>query len=428
MLISFAATNVRSIKDRLELSLVAAPRESRLPDHLVPEHETSNLGVRVLRTAFLYGANASGKSNLLKTLLMLRQMVVFSATAYRPDQQTGAVPFLFDGVHGAKPSVFEISFLIDGIRHDYRVVMDRAVVHEEELTIFPHRRPQRLFRRSRNLAGKYDLSPGSGWRKGGGLLDKTRPNALLLSVGAQFNHEQLSPIYQWFAHKLHFLDLSAPDAHVAQIAQTAMMVHEHPAAKAAVERFLAQADLSIRGIRTRAVKPEEIGIPVGQDLIADVIRAKASAGQVIDTRFLHRLEGAEEAIELSISDESMGTQRFFGLVGRLHRIIEAGACIAIDEMDSSLHPLLVHAIVRMLHDPEVNRNGAQALLTTHDTSLLNQELIRRDQVWFTEKDQSQGTRLVPLTDFSPKQGEALQRGYLGGRYGGIPVLPSRLGV
>jgi energy-coupling factor transporter ATP-binding protein EcfA2 len=428
MLISFAVTNVRSIKERLELSLIAAPRERCLPELLVPEHETESLGVRVLRTALLYGANASGKSNLLKALLILRQMVVFSATAFRPDQQTGAIPFLFDQESRTKPSVFELSFLLDGIRHDYRVVMDHAVVSEEELIIYPHRRPQRLFLRSRQADGKYELTPGSSWKGGKDLLEKTRPNALLLSVAAQFNHAQLSPIYQWFVKRIHYWDLSSADAHMFQIAQTAMLVHQHPAAKAAVERFLAQADLSITGVKTRAVRPEEIGIPAGQDLMADAMRGKAAAGQVIDTRFMHRLEGTGETVDLPLSEESVGTQRFFGLVGQLQQIIETGACIAIDEIDASLHPLLVHAIVRMLHDPEVNRNGAQAIITTHDTTLLNQEMVRRDQVWFTEKDKGQGTRLVPLTDFSPKQGEALQRGYLGGRYGGIPVLPGRLGA
>ena len=108
-------------------------------------------------------------------------------------------------------------------------------------------------------------------------------------------------------------------------------------------------------------------------------------------------------------------------------MLKAGACVVIDEIDASMHPLLVRSVLGMLHDPEVNLHGAQAILTSHDASLLNQEILRRDQNWLTEKNTVEATRGVPLTDYSPKQKDSILRGYLAGRYGGIPVLPTHVG-
>jgi hypothetical protein len=424
MLVSFSVTNFRSIKERQTLSLISARKDHELEDNLLPAEATASIGVRLMRTAIIYGANASGKSNLLRAMLMLRQMVVFSATGLRPEQPTGAVPFILNTTTRQQPSEFEVVFLLDGVRYEYRVIVDAKVVHLEELICFPKGKAALVFLRTINEKPKF----GSTWKGGSELVDKTRPNALLLSVGAQFNHPVLSPVYHWFATRLHYWDLSSADAHQHQISLTAVLVHENPEVKTAVEALLSHADLGITGVRTRAIKPDELRLPPVPDQFAEAIRGSAAQGKIIDTRFLHHVEGATEPVEMLLGDESIGTQRFFGLLGQLHQIIAAGACIVIDELDASLHPLLVRAVVAMLHDPLVNKNNAQAIVTTHDTTLLSQEVVRRDQVWFTEKDQEGGTRLYPLTDYKPKQGEALQRGYLGGRYGGVPILPARLGA
>ena len=136
--------------------------------------------------------------------------------------------------------------------------------------------------------------------------------------------------------------------------------------------------------------------------------------------FVHRVEGREYQFEMA--EESAGTQLFFSLSGPLLDLLERGRLLIVDELDSSLHPLLVQRIVDLFQSPETNPKGAQLVFTTHDVSLLDSQKMRRDQVWFTEKDNDQVSHLFPLLDFSPRKGEALEKNYLGGRYGGIPIL------
>ena len=426
MLISFAVANFRSIKERQELTMVAAKKDSDLPGNLVSSASTASLGVQLVRSAAILGANASGKSNILKALATFRQLVVMSATAMLPEQHTGAIPFMLDIETRTKPSVFEAIFLIEGVRHEYKVEVSGSIVSHEELITYPKGKPALSYLRSKTADG-YEFKAGSAMKGGRELSSKTRPNALLLSVGAQFNHPQLSVIYQWFATRLHYWDLSSMNANTIHASQTALLVHENSKIKSTIEGLLTQADLGIVGVRTRALTVDEIQIPALGEW-SDAIRSNVAAGKVIDTRMLHRVNGTEELVDFPLGEESVGTQRFFGLLGQMHQILSLGACILIDELDSSLHPLLVRAVFAMLHDPELNAHGAQAIVTTHDTTLLNQEIIRRDQVWFTEKEPNGATRVHPLTEYKPKQGEALQRGYLAGRYGGVPILPSRLSM
>ncbi len=132
------------------------------------------------------------------------------------------------------------------------------------------------------------------------------------------------------------------------------------------------------------------------------------------------------AAEFDFGDEFQGTQKLFSLAGPLLDIIDKGRILAIDELDSSLHPLLMRQILKAFQDPELNTKGAQIIFTTHDTSLLDGKVLRRDQIWFTEKLEDQSSVLIPLTEFSPRKGEAIERGYLSGRYGGVPILRDRL--
>jgi AAA15 family ATPase/GTPase len=130
-----------------------------------------------------------------------------------------------------------------------------------------------------------------------------------------------------------------------------------------------------------------------------------------------------------LNEESTGTQRLFALAAPVLDVLRDGRVLIIDELDSSLHPLLVRQLIGMFHNSRINKNKAQLVFSTHDTSLLDQSIFRRDQVWFTEKDSDQATNLYPLTDFSPRKNEALEKGYLMGRYGAVPFfkeIPSLL--
>ena len=132
------------------------------------------------------------------------------------------------------------------------------------------------------------------------------------------------------------------------------------------------------------------------------------------------LDGRE--VLLSINDESGGTQQLFSLAGPLLDVLRRGLVLVIDELDTSLHPLLMRKLVQMFHDPAINSNNAQLIFSTHDTTILDSEIFRRDQIWFVEKDRTLQTRLYPLTDFSPRKDENFGRGYLQGRYGALAFI------
>jgi AAA15 family ATPase/GTPase len=133
-------------------------------------------------------------------------------------------------------------------------------------------------------------------------------------------------------------------------------------------------------------------------------------------------ETAEGQVEFLGEDESLGTQRFFSIAGPIIVALERGQVLAVDEIDDSLHPLLVRRLVELFHSPETNPHGAQLIMNTHDATMLDTRLFRRDQIWFTEKDSVGASRLYPLSDYSPRKDEALSKGYLHGRYGAVPAL------
>jgi hypothetical protein len=138
-------------------------------------------------------------------------------------------------------------------------------------------------------------------------------------------------------------------------------------------------------------------------------------------KFVHKLEG-EDAVAFDGRFESAGTQRLLSYIGPIVDVLESGKLLVVDEFDSSLHPMVVRFVLSLFHDPDASKRGAQLWMTTHDTSLLDTELLRRDQFWFMDKDDRQASRLYPLTDFSPRKGEALEKAYLRARYGGVPFI------
>jgi hypothetical protein len=191
--------------------------------------------------------------------------------------------------------------------------------------------------------------------------------------------------------------------------------------RVAVRDFLKFADLSIAGVQAVARKGfrSHVVFQAGAP-----IRALKEDGEFAMPIFEHQAPRGSAKFELH--DESEGTQRLYLLAAPLMDVLRSGRVLVVDELDTSLHPLLVRRLVSMFHDPQHNPAGAQLIFTTHDTSLLDQSLFRRDQIWFTEKDPDQATRLYPLTDFSPRKSEAIERGYLGGRYGAVPVFAEEI--
>lgn len=413
MLLEFRVRNFRSIRDEQALSLVAAPADKELAaTHLAPT------GLKALpqavRSAVLYGPNASGKSTLLFALSYLRAMVAESAAVVQPGQTYNIQPFRLDARTASQPTEFEVSFLVDGIRHQYSFAMTAERIVSEQLMVWRTAKPTQWFsRRSSNTSDHYDYEfssslggPRKLWQ------DSTRPNALFLSTAAQLNSELLGPVARWLVHSLVYLPAGALIDH----AYTTSLL-ESIEGRAAVRDFLATADISIAEVSAVSRK----GF-LGQVMFqpGGVAQARQEEGEFLFPVFEHRTGHGVAKFELH--EESEGTQRLFTLAAPVLDVLKHGRVLVVDELDRSLHTLLVRRLVGMFHDPVLNAHGAQLVFSTHDTSLLDHTLFRRDQIWFAEKDESQATRIFPLTDFSPRKHEAWERGYLMGRYGAVPMF------
>jgi hypothetical protein len=417
MLLEFRLRNFRSFKEESALSLVASPDRSLLATNTV---EAGVAGApRVVRSAALYGPNASGKSNFLRGMMLMRAIIVESATL--PPQANFTVqPFRLAHETLNEPCLFEATVALDGVRYQYGFEVTPTRIVAEWLLVYASAKPQLWFdRRWDKTTGEETFKLGPGlkgpkqvWR------DATRPNALYLSTAAQLNSEPLGPLYRWFAESLHVIPSGGifPDVY-----STARI--QDPEWERRITSFMSSADIAISSIS--AQKQEGLQTTFKVDAAGGgVMESRVEKGEILRPRFTHVVGGV--SAEMELGDESDGTQKLFALAGPVFDILQRGLVLVVDELDRSLHELLLRQFVRLFHDPEINQRGAQLIFSTHASPLLEGGLLRRDQVWFVEKGNDQASYLVPLSDYSARKGEALDRGYRAGRYGGIPVLPNRL--
>jgi uncharacterized protein len=428
MLIEFKATNFRSIREEQTFSLVASNAVKDMDDCLT-EHQLPGLsGLRFLKGAAIYGANASGKSNLIEAIHFLQRFVRNSATKIHPGDPTGTEPFKLDQDSTDKPSEFEVTFVTGNIRYVYGVSLTRERVTEEYLFAYPKGSPQRWFHRTYNVEQKiYEWAkPSIAFKQDKSLQDKTRENSLFLSVGPQFNHDQLTIVFNWFKKELRFITLDA-DAFLHP-GFTAEML-EKPENKMRILNLLKSADFGVTDARTeeRDLNLDDLKENIPPAILAEIMASGGNAkARRMEISLIHQAENINPVAMDFDDEESAGTRRFFSLAGPWLDILDNGYTVFIDEIETSLHPVLVRELLKLLFCSRNNTKGAQVIFTTHNPFLLDNSLIRRDQVWFTEKTPEGATHLYPLTDYKPRKDEALAKGYLAGRYGAIPFLPEGL--
>ena len=420
MLIELSVANYRSFRDRQTLSLAAGP-STEMRDHNVVD---ASGDLALLRVAAVYGPNASGKSTLFKALGTLQQMVQWSAIAFQQAQPLPVVPFLLEAATEEQPTEFEIHFIAgDGVRYQYGLAATARQVHEEWLIAYPHGRAQRWFERT------HPREANAAWKFGPNFLgsaaqrkvwqESTRDNALFLSTAVQLNNEQLRPAFQWLTQGLIVV---APGVTMNPFLSFDLLRSETGARR--IMGLLHAADIDIDHLEFK----EEDAPPLPPGMARIEIRLPTPPGsptppvpnKVLRLMSWHKRKDDGEAVAFDFSEESDGTKKLFEYAGGLLRAIDHGATVCIDELDSSLHPRITRFMVEQFQHSN-NPNNAQLVFSTHDVTLMDQDLLRRDQVWFIEKDAQGGSRLYPLLDYSPRKGEALERGYLKGRYGAVPL-------
>jgi AAA15 family ATPase/GTPase len=429
MLIEFTVGNFRSFKDPVTLSMVAANLVSK--DKALDEENTIQVDddLRLLTSAAIYGANASGKSNLAAALRFMQGFVLNSSRETQAEDRIGVERFRLSTETEGQPSHFEIIFLLDGkkYRYGFEVTTERVVA--EWLFFVPTSREANLFERKLD-----DIKVSTRhFKEGRGIEERTRPNALFLSVVAQFNGEIAQRILTWFRRFNVNLGISDDfDLRFAgelfhEIKSRTGIIH-----KSTILGFIKDLDLGINDIRSeRVTTPWHPGSEEAKALLESIssLLVNLPAEEITRIRTVHQKYDSKgnpvgsEIFDL-IDQESAGTQRLFSLALPILIALRVGRRLFIDELDARLHPLITQAIIGLFNSKKSNPNNAQLIFTTHDTNLLSNKLFRRDQIWFVEKDRFGASHLYSLAEFRVRNDASFERDYIEGRYGAIPFIQS----
>lgn len=423
MLIEFSVSNYRSFKDEVTLSMVASSLKARNAELNENNLFDAHRGVKLLTSAAIYGANASGKSNLIGAIHFMAGFVRNSHMSSDPTGGIDVEPFRLSTQTEAESSSFEIIFVTEGKRYRYGFEVTRERVEAEWLYVAPKVRESRLFERDEDRINLGDKFKG----EGRDLIERTRPNALFLSVVAQFDGETAQEVLSWFRSLGIATSLSHLNMGMRMFTEN--MLGDEESAQA-IGSLVKRLDLGIDHLEIeKRVSSPELPDEAPEELRTALEPFLKLVGEQEQTtvQTIHRKvddEGRPVESELFYLDrhESEGTKKLFSLSGPLIDTLKNGDVLIVDELDARLHPLLTREIVRLFNDPEQNRNNAQLVFVIQDTNLLDNQLLRRDQIWFVEKDRQGASYLYSLAEFKVRNDATYEKDYIQGRYGAIPFL------
>lgn len=413
MLIDFSVKNFRSFKEKQVFSLVktaTAEMEETNSFYIGAPADTS-----LVRGAALYGPNGAGKSNFIEAIRVFQEIVRDSSRESSAGDKLELVPFRLSTDTENKPSEFEANFIVDKVRYQFGFIADQHRILEEWLIAYPNRRPQSWYERTYEKDnfkwefGSKFTGPKQTW------ANATRENALFLSTAVQLNNEQLMPIYNWI---VHFLKVSRSGTW--GFGFTSEMCSDKETKKLVLD-FLTSADIDIVDIETekKEMKIDSIFPNVSESALKE-LESQVTSWEYDEIKTA-RYNNVQQKVFFDFETESLGTRKLFALAGPWIDSLENGNTLFIDEMHDSFHPKLIEYLVSLFHDPKTNPLNAQLIFTTHETSILNQDIFRRDQIWFVERAPLEGSTLIPLTDFKVRKGNAnIEAAYLAGRFGAIP--------
>lgn len=417
MIIDFTIENFRSIKAEQTLSMLATASKEHGSSCMLPRAESKT---RLLKSALIHGANASGKSNIIKAFSSFRHFVLNATELKLGDKIPCYEPFRLDRATAKAPTRFDLEFIApDGLRYQYIIAFNQMSITHEELTFYPKGQPARLFLREQGKKIQYgEYLKG----KKRSIEEQLLENCLFLSKAANSRNERLSMLY------LYIKDMTVIESQRSNLfsnVQTSDILYQKlEKHEPMVRRLLQASDLDIMDL---TVDEEEHGFQIANDLPMKLQKLiKAALEYRIKTS--HKVYEQGEPVgltEFDLEDESEGTQKLYQLLGPVVHRLAQGGLLVIDELDNCLHPLMSAFLIDLFHDPAVNVGKAQIIATSHDSSLLNPELFRRDQLWFTEKDGRGATKLFSLAEFSSdevRKDTPFDAWYLVGRFGALPLL------
>lgn len=394
-------------------------KTTRVEDNVV---EAPAFGLKLLKSAVIYGANASGKSKLAEGMRFMRDFVLHSSRETQKGDMIPVQPFLLSTETESQPSEFEIMFLYNSELFRYGFEVSPRKVEAEWLFHRAKTKEVEIFYRDGQQFELHDTR----FKTAKPLVDKKmiRSNALLLSVAAQFNDKLAGKALEWFKQFNVISGLQEEGYQGFTMGQT-----KDEQAKQEILALLKAADLGIDDLSLKSLDPGNFpkGMPRElQEMIEQKLREEG--GEVFtDVLTSHKKYDANKrvvgTVQFSLDeDESSGTRKFFALSGPVLDTLKQGKILVGDELESKMHANLVCKLAELFNSRDKNPNNGQLIFNTHDTNLLSSGLFRRDQIWFVEKDQYGAASLSSLSDFEARKEENYEKNYLQGKYGAVPIL------
>lgn len=398
MLVNFSFKNFRSFRDEMTLSMEAANIQE-LSSALMKAGDSEMLPVAVM-----YGANSSGKSNVLKALKAMRDVLLHSVKL-NPKDRLNADPFMLDLTSQKEPTSFEIQFIIGESR--YRYGFDYTVNEIVAEWLYEKRVGEREFELFLRSGSEFKISK-TRFAEGIGKEAATPANRLFVSLVAQLNGKVAQSILDWFSDIEY---MSGMDGN-GYAGKTLEMLFLNQSGSNEIRRFFESANLGF----------SELGVE------RDALDARKMKSETVH-RF-YDADGNRAGVRNFQTEkmESEGTKKIIEIAGPIFDAILNDKILIVDELDAKLHPFLTRKIIGLFMDKSVNNKGAQLIFATHDTNLLNLQYLRRDQIWFTEKDKTDSTELYSLVEFRDEAGKkvrndrSIEKDYINGRFGAIPFM------
>lgn len=423
MLIQFSVRNFRTFKEKATLSLIASNYDKdREAENML---EDANFNLRVLKSAVIYGANASGKSKFMEALLFMRSFAISSSRESQKGDEIEVHPFKLNVETENEPSEFEVIFTYNNVMYRYGFEANKEVVVSEWLYYRPKTKEVELFFRDYQ---NFDLHARN-FSKGSLAVKEglVRDNALLLSLAAQLNDATSIQVLEWFRNLKIISGLREEGYQGFTMSRTKDPLH-----KQKILELLKAADLGIQDIKLEMLDIDTLPKDMPKELRERLVKESKEENTEFfsDIITTHKKYNNDrqfvENINFSMDDdESSGTQKFFALTGPVLNVLESGFTLVVDELDSKLHPNLICKLVSLFNSKELNPKNAQLIFNTHDTNLLSSGLFRRDQIWFTDKNKFGEARIYSLADFKTdevRKTEPFEDNYIRGKYGAIPFL------
>ena len=421
MLVQFTLENYKCFKEEIKFSMVASnyDKNTREDDNVFV---VEKFGLRLLKSAVVYGANASGKTKLIEGLAFMEKFILGSSTNTQINEKINVTPFLFNTETENEPTSFEIIFIHEEVMYRYGFEISQEKVYAEWLYMKENTQEVEIFYRDFQ---EIELKNKSRFPVDDLVKRKRiRQNALLLSVAANLNDEFAKNILSWFDN---FNIISGLEEQGYMPFSMKRMEHN----KEHTIKFLKEADLGIENIDLKFIDannlpkyfPNEL-----KELIVEQMKESSNGQLVEDVKTFHKKYDDNNVVKglvelLLDDDESAGTQKYFALSGPILNTLSKGKVLAADEFANKLHPNLAYKLVELFNSKTTNSKNAQLIFNTHDTNLLSCGLFRRDQIWFTEKNRYGAATLYSLADFkNVRKDESFEKNYIKGKYGAIPYL------